>query len=405
MIKFQRFSGVVHGRARTMTCIAAIGCLAVFGGCAKKSAPAVAKGGAPMEVGVVTVTPRPYTLTRELPGRTSAYRIAEVRARVSGIVLKRLFEEGSEVTEGQPLYTIDPAPYQAALDSAKAGLARAEARYVSAKLQADRYDALFKASAISRQELEDVEAALQVALADVAAGKAAVQTASINLEYTQVFSPISGRIGSSQVTEGAYVQSGQATLLATVQQIDRLYVDVNQASTEVLRLRKALQSGVLHSAGQGEGETRVTLLLEDGSTYSHAGTLQFADITVEASTGTVRVRALVPNPQRELLPGMFVRARIEEGVNPSAILVPQQGISRNQRGQATAMVVSGEDKAEMRVLTAEHAIGNAWLVTAGLKAGDRVIVQNLQRIRPGSAVTPVQATNLEPAQSSASNTR
>ncbi len=405
MTMFQRLSSSLPGKIRTTTCLAAVACLAALGGCAKKSTPAAVKGGAPVEVGVVTVAPRPYTLTRELPGRTSAYRIAEVRARVSGIVLKRLFEEGSEVTEGQPLYTIDPAPYQAVLDSAKAGLARAEARYVSAKLQADRYDALFKASAISRQELEDVEAALQVALADVAAGKAAVQTASINLEYTRVFSPISGRIGSSQVTEGAYVQTGQATLLATVQQIDRLYVDVNQASSEVLRLRKALQSGVIHSAGQGEGETRVTLLLEDGSAYSHAGTLQFADITVDASTGTVRVRALVPNPQRELLPGMFVRARIEEGVNPSAILVPQQGISRNQRGQATALVVSGEGKAEMRVLTAEHAIGNEWLVTAGLKGGDRVIVQNLQRVRPGSPVSAVPATNLESAPLAVGNAR
>lgn len=201
------------------------------------------------------------------------------------------------------------------------------------------------------------------------------------------------------------MQTGQATLLATVQQIDRLYVDVNQASSEVLRLRKALQSGVLHSAGQGEGEARVTLLLEDGSVYAHAGSLQYADITVDASTGTVRVRALVPNPQRELLPGMFVRARIEEGVNPTAILVPQQGISRNQRGQATALVVSAEGKAETRVLTAAQTVGSEWLVTSGLNAGDRVIVQNLQRIRPGSTVTPVPATNLAPASGAASPVR
>lgn len=361
-------------------------------GCSKQSVPATGQTGAPTEVGVITVTPRPYTLFRELPGRTSAYRIAEVRARVSGIVLKRLFDEGSEVTEGQALYTIDPAPYQAALDSAQAVLARAEARLVSAKLQADRHEALFKASAISRQELEDAEADLQVAQADVSAGKAAVQTASINLEYTRVLSPISGRIGSSQVTEGAYVQSGQSTLLATVQQIDRLYVDVNQASTEVLRLRKALQSGKLHSAGQGAGEARVTLLLEDGSAYEHAGTLQFADITVDPSTGTVRLRALVPNPQRELLPGMFVRARIEEGVNPAAMLIPQQGVSRNQRGNATAMVVSDQGRAEIRILTAERAVGSDWIVTSGLNSGDKVIVQNLQRIRPGSAVVPVPAT-------------
>lgn len=341
-------------------------------------------------------------MTKELPGRTSAYLVAEVRARVSGIVLKRLFEEGSEVKEGQPLYLIDPAPYQATLDSAKAMLARAEASHASAKLQAERYDALLKANAISRQEFEDVDAALRVALADVAAGKAAVQTASINLGYTRVLSPISGRIGPSQVTEGAYVQSGQATLLATVQQIDRLYVDVSQASSEVLRLRRELQSGALQSAGQGEGQTRVTLLLEDGSTYAHAGTLQFADITVDPSTGTVRVRALVPNPQRELLPGMFVRARIEEGVNPAALLVPQQGVSRNQRGEATAMVVSQDGKAEARVLVAERAVGDQWLVTSGLKSGDQVIVQNLQRIRPGFPVKPVPATNITPAPAAAS---
>ncbi len=374
-------------------------------GCSKKNAPVATAAGAPTEVGVVTVTPRPYTLTTELPGRTSAYLVAEVRARVSGIVLDRLFEEGSEVKEGQPLYLIDPAPYQAALDSAKAVLARAEASHASARLQAERYEALFKANAISRQEFEDADADLRVALADVAAGKAAVQTASINLGYTSVLSPISGRIGASQVTEGAYVQSAQATLLATVQQIDRLYVDVSQASTEVLRLRKALQSGALQSAGQGEGQTRVTLLLEDGSTYAHAGTLQFADITVDPSTGTVRVRALVPNPQRELLPGMFVRARIEEGVNPAALLVPQQGISRNQRGQATAMVVSEDGKAEVRVLTAERTVEDHWLVTSGLESGDRIIVQNLQRIRPGFPVKPVPATNISPVPAAAASQR
>lgn len=344
-------------------------------------------------------------MTRELPGRTSAYLVAEVRARVNGIVLDRLFTEGSEVKEGQPLYLIDPAPYQAILDSAKAMLARAEASHASAKLQAERYDALLKANAISRQEFEDVDAALRVADADVAAGKAAVQSASINLGYTRVLSPISGRIGTSQVTEGAYVQSGQATLLATVQQIDRLYVDVKQASSEILRLRRELQSGTLQNAGQGRGQTRVTLQLEDGSTYEHAGTLQFADITVDPSTGMVRVRALVPNPERELLPGMFVRARIEEGVNPAALLVPQQGISRNQRGEATAMVVSHDGKAEVRVLTADRAVGDHWLVTSGLKSGDQVIVQNLQRIRPGVPVKPVPATNVTPVPVTASPAR
>ncbi len=382
------------------------GALLMAGGCARKNAATGAPpAGAPTEVGVVTLSPQSYTMTRELPGRTSAYLVAEVRARVNGIVLDRLFTEGSEVKEGQPLYLIDPAPYQAILDSAKAMLARAEASHASAKLQAERYDALLKANAISRQEFEDVDAALRVADADVAAGKAAVQSASINLGYTRVLSPISGRIGTSQVTEGAYVQSGQATLLATVQQIDRLYVDVNQASSEILRLRRELQSGTLQNAGQGRGQTRVTLQMEDGSTYEHAGTLQFADITVDPSTGMVRVRALVPNPERELLPGMFVRARIEEGVNPAALLVPQQGISRNQRGEATAMVVSHDGKAEVRVLTADRAVGDHWLVTSGLKSGDQVIVQNLQRIRPGVPVKPVPATNVTPVPVTASPAR
>lgn len=361
-------------------------------GCSKKAAPAGPAAAAAVEVGTVTLAAKPFTLTRELPGRTSAYRVAEVRARVSGIVLKRLFEEGGEVKEGQPLYEIDPAPYQAALDSAKATLARAEASYASAKLQGDRYESLINANAISRQEYEDVEATLRVSTADVAAGKAAVQAASINLEYTKVLSPISGRIGRSEVTEGAYVQAGQATLLATVQQIDQLYIDVNQSSTEVLRLRRDLQSGAIKSAGKDEA--RVTVLLDDGTEYAHSGALQFADITVDASTGSIRVRALVPNPERELLPGMFVRARIEEGVNPQAILVPQLAVSRNQRGQPTAMVVSKEGKAEVRVLVTDRAAGDQWVVSSGLNAGDEVIVQNLQRVRPGVSVKPIPATNV-----------
>lgn len=365
--------------------------LSGLGACKKEAGAPAAAAGAPLEVGVVTLKAEPFTLTRELPGRTSAYRVAEVRARVSGIVLKRLFEEGADVKEGQPLYEIDPAPYQAVIDSARASLARAEAAFASAKLQADRYESLIQANAISRQEYDDVAAALRIAAADVAAGKASVQTATINLGYTKVLSPISGRIGRSEVTEGAYVQQAQATLLATVQQIDRLFVDVNQSSTEVLKLRKALQSGQLQRA-VGRDEARVTVLLDDGSEFPHAGTLQFADITVDASTGSIRVRALLPNPDRVLLPGMFVRARIEEGVNPSALLVPQQGVARNQRGQATAWVVGAGGKAELRVLETDRSVGDRWLVSSGLAAGDQVIVQNLQRIRPGVTVKPVPAT-------------
>lgn len=361
----------------------------------KKNAAAGPAAPQATEVGTVTLAPQAVTLTRDLPGRTSAYRVAEVRARVSGIVQKRLFQEGSEVKEGQALFQIDPAPYQAALDSARAQLARAEASAVSTKLQAERYKELLSANAISKQEYDNANASSLGSAADVAAAKAAVQTATINLDYTKVVSPISGRIGLAQVTEGAYVQQGAATLLATVQQVDRLYVDVNQASSEVLRLRKDLASGRLKTAS--EGKAQVKILLDDGTEYAEAGTLESADITVDPSTGSITVRALVPNPNRELLPGMFVRARLEEGVNSDALLVPQQGISRNQRGQATAMVVGADGKAELRVLVTERAIGNKWLVSSGVKAGEQVIVENLQRIRPGSPVKAVAPTTLAPA--------
>ncbi|WP_438480299.1 efflux RND transporter periplasmic adaptor subunit [Oleiharenicola lentus] len=376
--------------SRSMVAALALGTLA---GCSKKDAAPVAQAHPATEVGVVTLSPQAVTLSRELPGRTSAFRVAEVRARVSGIVLKRLFTEGSEVKEGQPLYQIDPAPYQAALDSAKAQLARAEANSASAKLQADRYRDLVNARAVSQQEYDNANAQQLASTADVAAGKAAVQTAQINLNYTNVLAPISGRIGRSDVTEGAYVQSGAATLLTTIQQIDQLYVDVSQSSSELLRLQEDLKSGRLTRAG--EGQARVTLVLDNNRHYSEAGTLQFADVSVDASTGTVLVRALVPNPNRELLPGMFVRAHLEEGVNPTALLVPQQGVTRNQRGEPTALVVGAGNKVETRVLHTERVVGNQWLVTDGLKAGDQVIVQNLQKIRPGADVKPVPATGIE----------
>lgn len=382
---------------KTAAGLAASLALLLLAGCGKKSPTASAQAAAanPTEVGVVTLVPKSITLTRELPGRTSAYRVAEVRARVSGIVLKRLFEEGGEVKEGQPLYQIDPAPYQAALDSARATLARAQANYASAKLQADRYKELIEASAVSRQDYDNAAAAVLASTADVAAGEAAVQAATINLDYTKVLAPISGRIGRSEVTEGAYVQQSQATLLATVQQIDQLYVDVNQSSSEVLRLKKELASGQIMSAGPGQA--RVRILLDDGTEYALPGSLQFSDITVNASTGSVAIRALFANPERELLPGLFVRTRLEEGVNPAALLVPQQGVSRNQRGQPTAMVVNADGKAELRVLVTDRAIGDQWLVSAGVRAGDQVIVQNLQKIRPGVPVKPVPATNLATA--------
>lgn len=367
-------------------------------GCGKKEAAKPVA--APVEVGVITVVPSTVTLTQELPGRTSAFRIAEVRARVSGIVLKRNFKEGDDVKEGQLLYTIDPAPYQAALDSAKANLARANANAAVSRLQADRFSKLIEAKAISQQEYDDVAAAHLAAEADVAAAQASAQTAEINLGYTRVIAPISGRIGLSMVTEGAYVQQGSATLLATIQQLDTLYVDLTQSSTELLRLRRALADGKLQRSS--EGGAKVQLLLDDGRTYSEEGTLQFSDVSVNASTNSITIRATFPNPKNELLPGMFVRARLQEGTTSGAILVPQLAISRNTKGDATALVVGAEGKAELRVLQTDRAVGNQWLVSDGLKAGDQVIVQNLQRVRAGAAVKPVPATNV-PASTVAAN--
>lgn len=361
--------------------------LGLAAGCGNKSVVAAAPR--PVEVGVVTLAPTSVTLTKELPGRTSAFRVAEVRARVNGIVLKRFFTEGSDVKEGQQLFAIDPAPYRAALDSAKAALARAEANAANARLQAERYTDLVRDNAISKQEYENAIAALKASDADAAAGRAAVQTARINLGYTTVTSPVRGRIGRSAVTEGAYVQQAQATLLATVQQLDPVYVDLTQSSVDALRLRRDLAEGKLESAGQGQA--KVKLVLEDGREYGLAGALQFTDVTVDPGTGSIALRALFPNPRGELLPGMFVRARLDQGVNPEALLVPQQGVTRDQKGLPTALVVNAGKKVERRQLVTERAIGDAWLVTSGLKAGDQVIVEGLQKVRPGVEVTPVPA--------------
>jgi len=356
-------------------------------GCAKKAPPPAAP--APVEVGVITVATQPVTLTRELPGRTSAFRVAEVRARVSGIVQKRLFTEGADVREGQALYQIDPAPYQAALDSARATLARAEANAASIRLAEQRSKQLLEAKAVSQQDYDNALAGLQAAEADIAAAKAAVQSAEINLGYTSVVSPVSGRIGRSQVTEGAYVQASSATLLATVQQLDPLYVDLAQSSAEVLRLRRALAEGKLQRTDSGEA--RVTLLLDDGATYAQEGRLQFSDVTVDPSTSSITLRAIFPNPQGELLPGMFVRARLAEGSAPEAILVPQLAVTRNAQGDAVALVVDAESKVAQRIVKTPRAVGNQWLVSEGLAPGDQVIVENLQRIRPGALVKAAPA--------------
>lgn len=356
-------------------------------GQAKKSAgPATPQT---MEVSVLTVQPESVTLAQELSGRLSAFRIAEVRARISGIVQKRLFIEGSDVKEGDVLFEIDPAPFQAALDSARAALARSEANLASAEAQAERFKGLVATHAVSKQSYDDAVAGQLALQADVAAGRAAVRAAEINLGYTRVTSPINGRIGRAAVTEGAYVQQAAATLLAIVQQLDPLYVDLSQSADEVLRLKEALASGRLQRAG--DGNAKLSLILNNGQAYGQTGSLQFSDVSVNPGTGMVTLRGLVPNPDLDLLPGMFVRARLDEGTNPAALLLPQSVVSRNAKGDATTLVVGPDNQVELRVLQVARTVGNRWLVTAGLKAGARVITNNLQRVRPGMLVTPVAA--------------
>ncbi|KJV27272.1 efflux RND transporter periplasmic adaptor subunit [Pantoea sp. SM3] len=339
----------------------------------------------PPEVGVVTLKNEPLKITTELPGRTSAFRVAEVRPQVSGIILKRNFEEGTDIKAGVSLYQIDPATYQAAYDSAKGDLAQAQANAHVAQLTIKRYKPLLGTKYISQQDYDTAAATAAQTAAAVQAAQANVETARINLAYTKVTSPISGRIGKSSVTEGALVSSGQTTALATVQQLDPMYVDVTQSSDDFLRLRAELESGQLK---QNDGKANVTLLMQNGNAYTQTGTLEFSDVTVDETTGSITLRAIFPNPDHRLLPGMFVRARLDEGTNPTALLVPQQGVTRTPTGQATAMVVGADNKVEVRNITANQAFGDKWLVTDGLKEGDRVITAGLQRAKPGAQVTP-----------------
>lgn len=341
------------------------------------------------EVGVVTLKAEPLNITTELPGRTSAYRIAEVRPQVGGIILKRNFVEGSDIQAGSSLYQIDPATYQAAYDSARGDLAKAEAAANIARLTVNRYKTLVGTKYISQQEYDTAVADARQADAAVTAAKAAVETARINLAYTKVTSPISGRIGKSSVTEGALVTSNQANALATVQQLDPIYVDVTQSSNDFLRLKEELANGTLEQEG---GKAKVELILENGQKYPQVGALEFSDVTVDESTGSITIRAVFPNPKGDLLPGMFVRARLDEGIKNNALLVPQQGVTRNPRGEATVMVVGADNKVELRTVTAAQAIGDKWLVTAGLKSGDKVIVTGLQKVRPGVQVKVEEAS-------------
>ncbi len=343
----------------------------------------------PPEVGVMDIQAQALTLTTELSGRTSAYLVSEVRPQVGGIIQKRHFVEGAEVKAGQPLYQIDPASYQATYDSARASLAKAEASLTSTRNKASRYEELVAIKAVSQQDNDDSQAALKQAQADVAAAKAAVETARINLDYTRVTSPISGRIGRSSVTPGALVTASQASALSTVQQLDPIYVDVTQSSAELLRLKRDLASGQLKPAGANQAA--VKLLLEDGSAYSLPGKLQFSDVTVDQNTGTIMLRAVFPNPKGDLLPGMYVRAVLEEGDEAQAILAPQQGVTRDTKGNPTALVVGADNKVELRVLKTRRVVGDKWLVSEGLKAGDKLIVDGLQKIAPGMAVLPVSA--------------
>ncbi|ECH1097030.1 multidrug efflux RND transporter periplasmic adaptor subunit AcrA [Salmonella enterica subsp. enterica] len=348
------------------------------------------QGGQQMpEVGVVTLKTEPLQITTELPGRTVAYRIAEVRPQVSGIILKRNFVEGSDIEAGVSLYQIDPATYQATYDSARGDLAKAQAAANIAELTVKRYQKLLGTQYISKQEYDQALADAQQATAAVVAAKAAVETARINLAYTKVTSPISGRIGKSSVTEGALVQNGQASALATVQQLDPIYVDVTQSSNDFLRLKQELANGSLK---QENGKAKVDLVTSDGIKFPQSGTLEFSDVTVDQTTGSITLRAIFPNPDHTLLPGMFVRARLQEGTKPAALLVPQQGVTRTPRGDATVLVVGADNKVETRQIVASQAIGDKWLVTDGLKAGDRVVVSGLQKVRPGAQVKVQEIT-------------
>lgn len=342
------------------------------------------------EVGVITLQPEPAALTTELAGRLTSYMVSDVRPQVGGIIQKRLFEEGSMVKKGQLLYQIDPAPFQAAHDQAVANLKRAEATLKSVRAKADRYAELVNINAVSKQDAEDAAAARDQAAAEVAAAKAAVQTARINLEYTRVTAPISGRIGRSTFTPGALVTAGQAQTLATIQTLDPIYVDVTQSGAELMALREAFLSGSIKG---GDAQTaKVRIILPNGKAYAHEGTLKFSEVSVDPSSGSAVIRAAVPNPDGLLLPGMYVKAQLTQGIASDAILAPQQAISRNERGEAVAMLVNAEGKVEPRIVSAARAVGNKWLITDGLKAGETLIVDGFLKIRPGAPVKTVAAS-------------
>jgi membrane fusion protein (multidrug efflux system) len=376
--------------------------LSVLAGCGDKLPNAQAQSTGtppPAEVAVVTVQPERLAVTNELPGRLEATRVAQVRARVAGIVLKRVFREGSDVKAGDVLFQIDPAPFQAAYDSAKANLARAEANHAQANLKAQRYKPLVESNAISKQEYDDALTAQKQTAADVAAAKAAVETAQLNLGYATVKAPISGRIGRALVTEGALVGQGEATPLAVIQQLDPIYVNLTQSASELLQLRRAMESGQLKRVGPDQA--KVTMVMEDGTPYPRPGKLLFSDMSVDEATGAVILRAKFPNPDRFLLPGMYARARLEQAVDEKAITVPQQAVMRDQNN-ASVMLVGADGKVSAQPVRTGPARGDKWVVLEGLKAGDQVIVEGLQKVKPGATAKPVPWKN--PTSGAAQNT-
>lgn len=362
--------------------------LSVLSGCGEKNANAQTAGGnpPPPEVSIVTIAPQRITLTTELPGRLEATRVAQVRARVPGIVLKRVYKEGSDVKAGDVLFRIDPAQYQAALNSAQAGVSRADANLAQANLKVNRYKPLVETNAISKQEFDDAITAQKQAAADLESAKAARENARLNLGYATVNAPISGRIGRALVTEGALVGQGEATPLALIQQLDPIYSTLTQSTADLLRLQRAMASGQLQRVGKDQA--KVTLVMEDGSVYAQSGKLLFSDLNVDQSSGSVTLRAEFPNAQRILLPGMFVRARLEQAVSEKAILVPQQAVQRDPAG-ASVMLVGADGKVKAQQVKTASVQGNNWVISEGLKAGDQVIVEGLQKVKPGAPVKTV----------------
>ncbi len=379
---------LIGNRAKIITAAGVLAGFLILAGCGQQSASGKPQG--TPEVAVATIQPQQVVITTELSGRTSAYRMADVRPQVNGIIQKRLFTEGADVRAGQVLFRIDAAPFQAALDNARAALSRSEANLAAVRPRAERLRELVADKAVSQQDYDDAAAALKQAQADIRYWQAMVETARINLGYTSVKAPISGRIGRSNVTEGSLATAQQPLALATIQQLDPMYVDVPQSSTEVLRLQRRLEDGRINPGGKNRN--RVRLILEDGTPYPREGALQFRDITVDPTTGSVILRVVFPNPKGVLLPGMFVRAVVEEGVNPKALLIPQQGVSRDSKGNPFTLIVDGQGKVEQRSLILDRAMGDKWLVSSGLAPGERVIVEGVQKAKPGSVVKVVPFT-------------